>query len=263
MKTISWMLMFSMVFYCCYDSYTILHNQADYSELNETLDDEKALITLINDTVIVGENVNVELDSIYWFEPAYTGKSTTTNTVPTWAVRHVEIKSSWKGFLNWWTVSAIIIAVPVAIILYNSWKESDDYDSSEEGFARFAASLIGLGWGSVGGIPFGIIGSQKGFPERYNLIASQDSTNTNIELKEHIEEKQEIIKGEEEFIKEDENFIEVEVSSIEVDRQIFNIIWQGKKIRLSKSQVKQRRKAGDKLYITISKELYESEFKEE
>jgi hypothetical protein len=231
-----------------------LHNQVDYLELNETLDEEKALITLINDTVIVGKNVSIEIDSTSWFEPAYTGESTIARTVPTWAVRHVEIRSSWKGFLNWWMVGVIIIAIPVAIYSYNSWKESDDYDEQQKGLAGFVAFGIGSVWGLVGGIPFGIIGSQVGFPERYNLITSQDSTNINIELKEYIEEKQEIIKEEEDYIK-------VEVSSIEDQGQILNIVWQDKNIRLSKSQLKQRRKSGDKLYITITKDVYESEFK--
>jgi hypothetical protein len=148
MKTISWMLLFSLVFYCCYDSYTILHEQADYLELNETLDEGKALITLINDTVIVGKNVSVELDSTSWVEPAYTGESTTTRTVPTWAVRQVEIRSSWKGFVFGWAIGYIIVAVSAFIIIY-------DPESNEKG-QGFGAILVANLYGLIGGLPSGI-----------------------------------------------------------------------------------------------------------
>jgi hypothetical protein len=87
MKTISWVLLISMIFYCCACTHMINHTQSDYDKLNEKLDGEKASITLINDKVIVGENITTGLDSTSWIESAYSGEATITRTVPTLAVK--------------------------------------------------------------------------------------------------------------------------------------------------------------------------------
>jgi hypothetical protein len=267
MKTISWILLLSMILYSCSSTYTISHTQSDYLELNETLDEEEVLITLINDTVIVGENVRVELDSTSWFEPAYTAESTTTRTVPTWAVNHVEIRDGWKGFQMWWGVSTWIIGIPAAIIWYNSWKESDDYDEQGRGIALLAAMGIGSAVGLVVGIPFGIIGSQRGIPERYNLSAPKDSTDLSTDIilyfndDKYYDENEPIpnIEVEPPILQPDGNY-KINVSSLKWKKEVIIVTWPGKRIVLPKSEVKNSWKSGDKSYIIISPELYESKF---
>jgi len=98
-KTISWILLVSFIIYSCSPTYTIRHNQSDYLELNEELEGKQTTITLVNNVVILGENVSVRLDSTSWLELAsYNDETKTTRTVPTWVIRHIEIKSFLYGF---------------------------------------------------------------------------------------------------------------------------------------------------------------------
>jgi len=55
-------------------------------------------------------------------------------------------------------------------------------------------------------------------------------------------------------------FIEIEVTSIETQDQYFVIQWNNKRIFLHKSDVQKRKKIGDKIYLTISYDVYEEDF---
>jgi hypothetical protein len=259
-----------MILYSCSSTYTISHTQSDYVELNETLDEEKASITLITDTVIVGENVNVRLDSTSWFEQAFNGDWTNIRTVPTRAVSHVEIRNSGQGFLNWWAISAWIIAVPAGIIWYNSWKESTDYDKDYEGLASVVAIFVGLGVGGMAGIPFGIYGSQVGVPERYNLEASKESTDLSTEISEYFKADEYYDDNEpipttevDPPLLQSDGYYKINVSSLKWRELEIIVTWNGKRIHLPKSEVKNSWKSGDKSYIIISPEVYKNKFKEE
>jgi hypothetical protein len=48
-----------------------------------------------------------------------------------------------------------------------------------------------------------------------------------------------------------------------MEKQLIIVTWHGKRIRLPKSEVKKSWKSGDRSYIIIPPELYESKFKEE
>ncbi len=64
MKTISFILIISMIhFISCSSTYTFSHSKSAYDELNEELEGERGEITLMNDTVIVGENIEIWVDS--------------------------------------------------------------------------------------------------------------------------------------------------------------------------------------------------------
>lgn len=65
-KLISFILIFSMTFYCCTSTHLISHQQSTYDELNEKLNGEKGQIILPNNEVIVGENIKVGTDSTSW-----------------------------------------------------------------------------------------------------------------------------------------------------------------------------------------------------
>jgi len=60
-----------------------------------------------------------------------------------------------------------------------------------------------------------------------------------------------------------DGFYKVHVSSLKNIRRFTVVTWQGKEIRLRKSSVKQSQEKGDKIYIIISPELYNSKFVEE
>jgi hypothetical protein len=99
------------------------------------------------------------------------------------------------------------------------------------------------GIGALVGLPIGTI---VGGTDEYILIDTpRDTTVARFEG--------------EEIIKHPDQLVDIRVSSIEVEGDI--IIWQGKKIRLTKSEVIQRKKIGDEVYIRISEDLYESKFK--
>jgi hypothetical protein len=182
MKTISWILLFSLIFYCCTPTYTIRHNPSDYLKLNQALDEKKASITLINDTVIVGENVYVGLDSTSWLERASTGESTTARTVPTWAVKHVEFRSPLEGAAIYVILGALIIGA--SLIFYYNAKEEN---SGSEAWAAYLIAYLGGICGAIFLIG-GIGGSLVGDLERYTLTASEDSTDISTEINQYFEE---------------------------------------------------------------------------
>ena len=61
-------------------------------------------------------------------------------------------------------------------------------------------------------------------------------------------------------ILQSDGLYQIEVSSIMVEQQSIFVTWSGKEIHLNKNEVKQRRKSGDKYFITISPKVYESKF---
>ena len=66
MKTISIILLFSMIFYCCTSTHMVLRSQSAYYELNYKLKGKKVKTTLMNGEVVAGENITLAIDSTSW-----------------------------------------------------------------------------------------------------------------------------------------------------------------------------------------------------
>ena len=81
MKSISSILIISMLIFigCSATStYFIKHDQSDYNELNEKLKGEKGKMVLMNGDIIVGEDINIGIDSTSWIERGPLTKSVAT-----------------------------------------------------------------------------------------------------------------------------------------------------------------------------------------
>lgn len=121
--------------------------------------------------------------------------------------------------------------------------------------------------GIIAGIPFGIIGSQVGVPERYNLDVSKNSTEKYSEISgyfkadEYNDEIEPIPDTEVEppILQSDGNY-KFNVSSMKWRKHDIIITWHDKRIYLQKSDVVNSWKSGDKSYIIIPAKIYENEF---
>ena len=91
MKTISFLFIISMIhFISCSSTYTISHSKSEYDELNEELEGERGEITLMNDTVIVGESIEIWVDSLSCVE----SNSETEMFIPTLDIKKIASGSS-------------------------------------------------------------------------------------------------------------------------------------------------------------------------
>ena len=68
MKTISWLLLISMINFISCSSTYLVNNYKAYDELNRNLAGKRAWIKFKNDDSIITKDVNVGVDSTYWNE---------------------------------------------------------------------------------------------------------------------------------------------------------------------------------------------------
>lgn len=265
MKTISWILLFSFFIYSCSSIYTISHTQSDYLELNEELEGKQATITLVNDTIIVGENFGISADFTSWNETAHSGSSPTKKYVNTLAIKQIDINNRTKSSTIWGIGGALAGMLTFALI-YEEPKENTRMEGLEN-----TAEALGLTflWFFIGGVAGGLIGYGIGYPETYNFIASKDSTDLRTDIVEYYKEDKyndEIepipeTEVEPPILQSDGNY-KINVSSLKWEKEVIIVTWPRKRIVLPKSEVVKSWKSGDKGYIIIPSEIYEREFKE-
>ena len=166
MKSISWILLISMIFYCCTATHMIKHDQSAYDELNRKVEGEKAKITLMNDDVIVGENIFMEVDSTSWVEVE---KRKTYSlfrkrhefdekwSVPTLDIKKIDVGGNsgqgalgglYYGFLIGASLGAIFGLILIA---------GTDSDQSIGGGAVLFTSALGGIAGAIVGLPLGLL----------------------------------------------------------------------------------------------------------
>ena len=115
MKIMSWILLFSMFFYCCTSTHTVIRSQTAYDQLNKQLDGKKSKITLLNDSIVVAENINIGVRTSSWQEVQFKGRYTQdkkTNPInriiPTANIKNIITKQHGRGALEGFGIGALV-----------------------------------------------------------------------------------------------------------------------------------------------------------
>jgi hypothetical protein len=227
MKTISSILLFSMIFYCCSSTHMIMHEQSAYDELNDELRAEKGQITLMDNAVIIGENIVVGIDSTSWISNRISEDSIIG--IPTQQAEHC------------------ISTSEIRSIVFK--------DNSQGAWEAF-------GFGSIGGIFALIIAASGGYvgkgpasgPEIIGAITitalAGGIIGTPIGGLIGHEEKSVF-----------HQYVDIEVSMVSnISEDVAAVNRNGRRIYIPRMKIKQMVKSGDKIIITIPLGLYRKEF---
>jgi hypothetical protein len=177
MKTIFWILLFSMIFNGCTSTHTIRYEKLAYEILNEKLKEEKAEITFINNKVVDGEKIKIGLDSVSWVEPEVhrSGMKTYNNSVAlTSEVVKIDVTNRGQGVLDGIKYGFLVGAAVGALAAIPLSQEQKLNGSEKFGVgALLLIPICGLG-GVIYGIPVGFI---IGATDEYKLtLMPADST---------------------------------------------------------------------------------------
>ena len=232
MKTISLILLISMIhFISCSSTYKISHTKSAYDKLNKELEGERAEITLMNDTVIVGENITIGIDSSSWIES--TKQNTVIKTQIIWSLPTSEIKEIAYTNNGMGAAKGAIYGVLCA---GGSWAIAESVP-----FSRIKDNSVGKAFVTCI-IMYSIIGAGIGNKDNYILQGTVAA-------------------------KEDDKSIhtvKVKISSIIEEGSDYIIIeWQGKEVRLLRSEYVYTASGGvEGKIIVVPKEVYETKFRD-
>jgi len=154
----------------CLSTHHIIHDQANYDQINILLQDKKGIFTLINDEVFIGYEVTIRADSTNGIDiKRSAGRITESNPwqIATSDIIKIEIKDHIRGGLIGFGVGfglgvicGILLAEPVAS-LNDKEATLDDY--------FLTAGILGL----VGGVTFGLPGLIIGYNDKYILTPAE------------------------------------------------------------------------------------------
>ncbi len=198
MKTISLILLISMIFYCCTSTHVRMHDPSTYVELNRKVEGEKAKITLVNDHVFVGENIFMGVDSTsfivveQWNTYSYVREWDEIGeiwSVPALDVKKIDVVSrvqGAKGGLNYGFLFGASLGTIFGIIMISDITEGSKYYDYKANIFVGSVALGGIA-GAIVGLPFGLLAG--GIDEYILTKIPEDSTDTGIESKELIRNK--------------------------------------------------------------------------
>jgi len=183
MKTISSVLLFSLIFYCCTSTHTLLRNQSDYSQLNIKARENDAKITMMDDNVINVRNITIridstyliDLDSTYWSDSEYWSEKYVKRSLPTAEVKAISIKTTQP---KWVLAGCAVVGTFVGHAVSPKGK-------LRPGWRPGYADYTGLKWagtiiGAIIGLGIGAFIVPKP-TDNYILSTSADSTSTSNE----------------------------------------------------------------------------------
>ncbi len=165
-KSISLILLISMIFYCCTSTHMIKYDQFAYDDLNENLKGKEVSIILTNQDIKKGQNIEVMLDTTYWIEVHTVLKSRVPwiedSTLINWSVSTSEIRgfninNDLKAVING-AGAGFVIGAGLTYLLV-------------KGENKYATSVLG---GLVGMLLGLFIGPEIGYTEEY-IINMLDS----------------------------------------------------------------------------------------
>lgn len=237
MKTISYTLVFSILYFCaCSSTYRLKDGDFTLNRLNDELEGERITTVLTDGKEHDGKNIIVNDHLIYWTD----SESGITQSVPSTKINKIITKQHGQGaleglgigFLSGFTMGALI---GIAIT---------DPDHQSSGFVDLTPrSYIegALGYGLGFGIPFALLGLPIGAITGHKDIY-------------YINEPPEKLHA--------PKYVKINVNSIVEEHNTYMIVEKsGYNIRIERSHIKNIDKSGEKIYITIPVEVYEKKFK--
>ena len=150
------MLLMAMIYYSCTSVHMIRHNQSDYDEMNEDLDERKVTILKTTKEVIFGHNVMITPDSTFWLNSQQNKLSVLTS-----GIREITSESAWRGAKDGFYYGFLFGAgfgVVVALLVDKSSGAMDP---------KAFAPMIGIGAGVGAGVWGLVIGAAIGHTDRY------------------------------------------------------------------------------------------------
>ena len=151
MKVISYLLLFSMVYYIsCSSTHMIKHDQSNYNELNNELEGKEFSLTLINGRFYAGKDITVEKHFASWVV------DTTKYFAPTSEVKKITVMSSSLGMtrgMGYGFLFGASIGTIFGIIVISDMSEDTGY--SKAGIVGGAAALGGIACAIIG-LPIGL-----------------------------------------------------------------------------------------------------------
>ena len=153
MKTISLILLISMIFYCCTSTHMIHRDQSNFDELSKELEGKEFSLTLINGEVHIGNDITVDKHTASWIE--YSNKY----IAPTLEVKKITVMSSFLGMKRGMVYGFLIGASSGAIfgiMVISEMKASSEYYENREALLGTFVALGGIA-GAIIGLPLGLL----------------------------------------------------------------------------------------------------------
>ena len=235
MKTISHFFILSIVCFCaCSSTYRLKDDDLTINELAGDLRNESVTIVLSNGEKHSGYNLILIENLLYWKD----SRSDTTHSIPVNKVSKIIDKQHGQGaldglgygFLGGFTLGAII-----GIAATDPDHQSSEFmDATPRDYGEGA-----LGYGLVFAIPSALVGLPVGAITGHKYI--------------YIINEQPIKKPE---------YVNIKVESVVEDNNAYITVKRlGSNIKIKRSHIKNIEKSGTDIFITISKKVYEENFK--
>jgi hypothetical protein len=256
MKTFLNLLLVSLIYLAgCSSTQQIRYNQAEFDILNWDYEGAIGEIALVDGSTISGKYIQIAEDSTCYREVKsrlnVVRLASDTSRIPTSDITRITYKNTSKGALEGAGFGALA-GLAIGAIIANSIEPENSKNPMEtwsKGMSQ--ASLIpgGLLAGILIGIP---VGSGIGHKDNYILLDSENSVYNeyeNVDLQS--------------LTDEDKSPVRVIYSSVvEKGSGYIIILWQGKKIRLRRSEYNQRGTTKEgKLYMVVPDYIYRRRFK--
>jgi len=153
-----------MIFYCCTSTHVINNDQSAYDELNGKVEGERAEITLMNDNVIVGENIFMEVDSASWVEvEKRAGRGYRQDrrwyevekwSVPTSDVKKIDVGGNRVQGVLGGLFYGFLVGVTLGLV--GGLTESEDSSGFFDPSPEESAVMVGI-LGAIVGLPIGLL----------------------------------------------------------------------------------------------------------